>query len=340
MSKPVNPYTIGAFLVGSLTLLIAAVLIFGGGQFFKKKAEYVIYFDGTLNGLSVGAPVTLQGVRIGSVKEISLELDQKFSSISKPVVIEIDPAVVLDSSGNPFQAATSLEARQKNAKRLIAAGLRAQLQTQSLLTGLLYIECNFFPNQPAVLRGVSYRGLPELPSIPTTVDQIKNTAEEMLTRLRKLPIEAIVTDLSVTMKEVSGILTSDELKKNRAALGKTLNETKKLVASLNRDLGPLVSNMNGTVTDTRTMVQDFSRDMRPVLVSTEKALKEATTALNTATSVLQESKYTLNSVDALTAPDAPLWQSLEALRNAAQSTKNLTDYLERNPNSIIFGKTE
>jgi paraquat-inducible protein B len=340
MSKPVNPYTIGAFLVGSLVLLIAGILIFGGGQFFKKQAEYVIYFDGTLNGLSVGAPVTLQGVRIGAVKEISLELDQKFSSISKPVVIEIDPAVVLDSSGNPFQAATSLDARQKNAKKLIAAGLRAQLQTQSLLTGLLYIECNFFPDQPAILRGINYRGMPELPSIPTTVDQIKNTAEEMFTRLRKLPIEAIVTDLSVTMKEVRGILTSDELNENREALSRTLNETEKLVANLNRNLGPLVNNMNGTLTDTRGMVQDFSRDMRPVLASTEKALNKATTALNTATSVLQESKYTLSSVDALTAPDAPLWQSLDALRDAAQSTRALTDYLERNPNSIIFGKTE
>ena len=340
MSKPVNPYTIGAFLVGSLTLLIAGVLIFGGGQFFKKQAVYVIYFEGTLSGLSVGAPVTLQGVRIGSVKEISLELDQKFSRLAKPVVIEFDPSVIQDTSGQPFETATSMKARQKNAKRLIDAGLRAQLQTQSLLTGLLYIEFNFFPDQPAVLRGVSYKGMPELPSIPTTVDQIKNTAEEMFTRLRKLPIEAIFTDLSVTMKEVSGILESDKLKENRAALSRTLNETEKLVANLNRNLGPFVNNMNGTVTDTRTMVQDFTRDMRPVLASSEKALKEATIALNTANSVLQESKYTLSSVDALTGPDAPLWQSLEALRNAAQSTRALADYLERNPNSIIFGKTE
>jgi len=340
MSKPVNPYTIGAFLVGSLTLLIAGVLIFGGGQFFKKQSEYVIYFDGTLNGLNVGAPVTLQGVRIGAVKEISLELDQKFTRLAKPVVIEIDPSVVLDSSGKPFEAVTSLKARQKNAKRLIAAGLRAQLQTQSLLTGLLYIECNFFPDQPAILRGINYKGLPELPSIPTTVDQIKNTAEEMFTRFRKLPIESIVNNLSITMTEVSNIMSSDDLKKSREALAKTLNETEKLVANLNHNLGPLVSNMNGTLTDTRTMVRDFSRDMRPVLVSTENALNKATTALNTANSVLQESKYTLSSVDALTAPEAPLWQSLEALRNAAQSTRDLTDYLERNPNSIIFGKTE
>ena len=87
MSKPVNPYTIGAFLVGSLTLLIIAVLVFGGGKFLKKKIEYVIYFDSALNGLNVGAPVKLQGVQIGTVKEISLEISQKAKDIIKPVEI-------------------------------------------------------------------------------------------------------------------------------------------------------------------------------------------------------------------------------------------------------------
>ena len=338
MSKPVNPYTIGAFLVGSLALLIAAVLIFGGGQFLKKKSEYVIYFDGALNGLNVGAPVKLQGVQIGAVKEITLELDQKATRISKPVVIEIDPAVLLDPSGHPFQAAATLKQRQQNAKQLIDAGLKAQLQTQSLLTGLLYVEFNFFRGEPVKLTGLNYIDLPELPSIPTTVDQLKNTADEMLTKFRKLPIEDIVKDLAATLKEIRDIATSDELKKNRAALAKTLDETEKLVANLNRNLVPLLNNMNGTVTDTRIMVKDFTRNLRPVLISTEKALNNATTALETATGVLQESKHTLNSVDALTAPDAPLWQSLEALRDAAQSTKDLTDYLERHPDSIIYGK--
>ena len=338
MSKPVNPYTIGAFLVGSLALLIAAVLIFGGAQFFKEKTQYVIYFDGALNGLSVGAPVKLQGVQVGTVKEISLEFDKQFARLSKPVVIEIDPAVLLDPSGKPFEVATSFKQRQQNTKKLIDAGLKAQLQTQSLLTGLLYVEVNFFRDKPLILTGLNYKGLPELPSIPSTEDQIKSTADEMLRKFRQLPIEEIAKDLAVTMKEIRGIMTSEELQKNRVALGKTLDETEKLVANLNRNLGPLVNNMNGTVTDTRIMVQDFKRDMQPVLNSTERALKHATIALETATGVLQESKVTLNSVDALTAPDAPLWQSLEALRDAAQSTKDLTDYLERHPDSIIYGK--
>jgi paraquat-inducible protein B len=331
MSKPVNPYTIGAFLVGSLALLVAAILIFGGGQFLKKKTEFVIYFDSVLNGLNVGAPVKLQGVQIGTVKEISLELDQKASRITKPVVIEIDPAMLKDSSGKPLHAALTLKQRKQNAQQLIDLGIKAQLQTQSLLTGLLYVEFNFFPHEPIQLTGLNYKDLPELPSIPTTADQLKNTADEVLNKFRQLPIEDIVKDLALTLKEIRIIATSDELKKNRAALAKSLDETEKLIANLNRNLVPLVNNLNSAVTDTRTMVQQFTRDLRPVLTSSEKTL-------NTATSILLESRQTLGSVDALTAPDAPLWQSLEALRNAAQSTKDLTDYLERHPDSIIYGK--
>ena len=89
--------------------------------------------------------------------------------------------------------------------------------------------------------------------------------------------------------------------------------------------------MNGTIIDTRTMVQQFTREIKPVLISTEKTL-------GTANSLLLESKHTMSSVEALTAPEAPLWQSLEALRDAAQSTENLTDFLERHPDSIIYGK--
>ena len=331
MSKPVNPYTLGAFLVGSLTLLIVAILVFGGGQFLKQKTQYVIFFDGALNGLNIGAPVKLQGVQIGTVKEISLEIDQKFVRIFKPVVIEIDPAVLLDATGKPFQVASSSMERQQNTQRLIDSGLKAQLQTQSLLTGLLYVEVNFFRGESLSLTGINYKDLPELPSVPTTVDQLKSTADEMLAKFRQLPIEDIVKDLAVTLKEIKEIATSDELKKNRVALAKTLAETEQLVANLNKGLVPLLNNMNGTMADTRNLVQQFAHDMRPVLISSEKTL-------NTATSVLLESNHALGSVEALAAPDAPLWQSLEALRDAAQSTKNLTDYLERHPDSIIYGK--
>lgn len=331
MSKPVNPYTIGAFLVGSLALIISAILVFGGGQLLKNKSQYVIYFDSALNGLNIGAPVKLQGVQIGMVKEISIELDQNATRITKPVIIEIDSEKVLDFGGHPLKVASSLEQRQQTAKQLIDAGIKAQLQSQSLLTGLLYVELNFYRNAPLSLTGLNYKNLPELPAVPTTADQIKNTADEIITKFRQLPIEEIVKDLAATLKEMREIVTSDELKKNRVALAKTLDETEKLVASLNQNLSPLLINMNATVGDTRTMVQELTHEMRPVLLTTEKTL-------NIATDVLKESKQALGSIETLTASDAPLWQSLESLRDAANSTKALTDYLERHPDSIIYGK--
>ena len=331
MSKPANPFAIGAFLVGALILLVIAVLVFGGGQFFKRKLEYVIYFDSALNGLNVGAPVKLQGVQIGTVKEISLELNEDAKKITKPVVIEIDPSSMLDSTGHPFQVNVSPEVRKKNARQLIDAGLKAQLQTQSLLTGLLYVEFSFYRNMPVNLVGSDYKGLPELPAVPSAVDQIKDAAEEVLTNIKQLPIEQIVNDFAVTLKELRVMATSDELKKDRAALSKTLKETSILIENLNRELVPLVANLNGTMTDTRFMVNQFSQDIKPVLLSTEKTLGTATTVLN-------ESKHAMGSVEALAAPDAPLWQSPEALRDAAQSTKQLTDYLERHPDAIIYGK--
>lgn len=331
MSKPVNPFTIGAFLVGALLLMLTAILIFGGGQFLKKKNQYVIYFDSALNGLKMGAPVTLQGVQIGTVTEIVLEIDEHASRIIKPVVIEIDQALMLNASGQPLKAVSNSEESRQNTQSLIDAGLKAQLKTQSLLTGLLYVEFNFHRDDPLKLTERRYKNLPELPSVQTTEDQILNTADEIMAKLRKLPLEAMVNDLAASLKAVHDFTNSEDLKQNRIALNKTLGETEKLVANMDRALPPLLNNINSTVTDIHSMVQQFTQDTKPILTSTA-------TTLNSANKLLLDSKHSLTSIETFTAPDAPLWRSLEALHDAAQSTKDLTDYLQQHPESIIYGK--
>ena len=105
----------------------------------------------------------------------------------------------------------------------------------------------------------------------------------------------------------------------------------KLLVNLNENFTPLMLNLNGTMKDTRVVVQEFSREIKPVLSSLEKTL-------NKATELLSESQYAVRSFEDLSSPEAPLWQALEALKEAAESTKNLTDTLERNPESIIYGK--
>lgn len=330
MSKQANPLAIGAFLIGALTLLTAGVMIFGGSDFFKDKKRFVIFFDSALNGLNVGAPVKLQGVQIGNVNEISLVMDAATGRIFKPVVIEIDPALLRDMSGKQPPTHTERQRRQ-DAQRLIDAGLKGRLETQSLLTGLLYVDLNFYSDKPVNLIKLEYKNLPELPSVPTTVDEIRTTADEILNRARQLPLEDVTRNLADTLNEMRTLLQSDDTKKSLAAMAKSLQETQRLMATLNSQIGPLMTNANGTLSETRTTLQDFNKELLPVLKAAEQSLTAAT-------KVLGESQNTLNAVEAMAAPDAQLGQALVEMRNASRSLKDLTESLERRPESLIYGK--
>lgn len=324
MSKPIKPLAIGAFLVGALVLLTSGIMLFGGNDFFKDKKRFVIFFDSALNGLNIGAPVKLQGVQIGNVKEISLQIDTVSGRIFKPVVIEIDPELLRYFSDND---AHSEKQRLQDTKQLIDAGLKARLETQSLLTGLLYVDLNFYYEKPGNLTNLNYKNLPELPSVPTTVDEIRNTAESLISKVRQLPLEQMVKDLSETLRETRDLLKSDDVKKSLSALSKSLQETQQLLLTMNQQMGPLLNNANAAVTDTRANMQQ----MLPVLKATEQSLV-------TATKLLQESHHAVNAVENLATPDSPLGQALLGIRDASRSLKDLTESLERQPNAIIYGK--
>ena len=167
--------------------------------------------------------------------------------------------------------------------------------------------------------------------MPTTVDEIRNTADAILNKAKELPLEQMVKDLSETLKETRDLLKSDDMRNSLAALAKSLQETQKLMVTLNQQTGPLLVNVNGAAADTRLTLQEFNKQMQPVLKSTEQSLQLAS-------KVLQESHYTLQEVEHLATPDSPLGQALFGIRDASRSLKDLTESLERQPEAIIYGK--
>ena len=334
MSKQVSPTLIGSFFLAALGLVIITILMFSGGSYFKKHHQFVLFFheENNLNGLNVGAPVKLEGVKIGEVKEVALLLDEKTLEVIKPVVIELDYSnIINDDDLDDVYESKEGEAHNDSVKNFIKKGLKAQLKTQSMLTGLLYIEFQFIPQDELVMTGRNFRDLPELPTTTNATEDIKRAAQRVVERVQKLPLEKIVEDLAVNMHEIKVILTSQSLKENRQGVNQSIKEMEKLLVNLNDNFTPLMLNLNGTMKDTRVVVQEFSREIKPVLSSLEKTL-------NKATELLSESQYAVRSFEDLSSPEAPLWQALEALKEAAESTKNLTDTLERNPESIIYGK--
>lgn len=345
MSKPVNPMAIGAFLLGGLALLVTALLVFGGGQFFKPKLYWVVYFDSSLNGLNIGAPVKVQGVQIGMVKEIVLQMDTKHNRLMKPVVLELEPGSLVNPKGEIIQPGLSSAERHDRVQNLIDAGLRARLETQSLLTGLLYVDLDFYPTYEAQLTGLSYKDYPEVPAIPTTVDEVKSALEQVMNKLKDMPLDRIVADLSATLADIRGIVGSDETRRTREAAALTVSEAEKLLAELNRLLPPLIKDVSRavkgadhtiaeagkTVKEAGGMVRDLRAEARPVLAAAEQSLQKAT-------AVLEEAKGAVENIADTTAGDSTLQESLAEMRDAARSIRLLSDYLERHPDSLIYGK--
>lgn len=340
MSKPVNPMAIGTFLLVGLGLLVTALLVFGGGEFFKPKLQWVVYFDSSLNGLNIGAPVKVQGVQVGTVSDIVLQMDMEHKRLMKPVVLDIVPGTIVNPGGVAIQPALSDEARHQRVKELIAAGMRARLETQSLLTGLLYVDLDFYPNYEPRLTGLGYKDLPEVPSIPTTTDEVKSALEDTLQKIRKVPLEEMIQNLNATLLDLRQIITSNETTQSREALAKSLLESERLLADLNRQLPPLIKDAGRTVKEASEAVKaagglmtDLRSESKPVLAAAEQALARAT-------AVLDETKGAVMNVADTTASDSTLQQSLAALRDAARSIRQLSDYLERHPDSLIYGKPD
>src|SRR5512135_2175768 len=122
MAKQASRMMIGGFVVLAVIIMAASLVVFGSGKFFKKTNKYVLYFDESVKGLNVGAPVLFQGVPVGSVTSIILEADIEKMKTRIPILIEIEP--------DRFRVPAGERDYHKVAERLIEKGLRAQLVMQ------------------------------------------------------------------------------------------------------------------------------------------------------------------------------------------------------------------
>lgn len=207
MSKKVNKTAIGLFVLTGIVLLILSILVFGSGSLFKSTYKYVLYFDGSLKGLSVGAPVTFRGVKIGSVKHIGLVYNENAREIALPVIIEIEQRIKgAPSLGDP-----------DSDKKMIALGLRARLEIQNLLAGQLMISFDFYPDKAPVFYGLK-NDYPELPTVPVSQD--------FLELFNDLPIKDITMNLTDTLRGMNKIVNSSSLESGLKELNGALRELK------------------------------------------------------------------------------------------------------------------
>jgi len=299
MSKRANPALIGAFVLGAIALTVAAVVTIGSGHLFRNTLKFVLYFQGSVNGLEKGSPVKFRGVPIGTVTDILLALPQRRGDPRIPVIIEIDNdrirelGVTLElGSGSDVIASLTHD-----------AGLRAQLQQQSFITGQLFIGLDFVPGSPMELVLPEGGPIPEIPTLPTKLEQAQAKIEAVLEQLGKIDWESVGRSLTSTIDGVNRLVNSSEVQSTLVALRETLVEIRKAV-------GPFGASANGAATDLRAAIKRL--------------------------------QGTLDRFDALADPKAPLVQgasdALSEVGEAARAVRRLAEDLDRDPSVLLRGK--
>jgi paraquat-inducible protein B len=262
---------------------------------YARKTRWLLHFDGDVRGLNIGAPVELQGIQIGQVLDVNLEFDLDNEAFRIPVLIETEPDRIKTTGKVPEGAE-----KQRIMDYLVGKGLRAQLKTGSLITGQLLVAIDMHPEAPPAQ--INWEGsYPEIPTVPTAMEEITTSLTQLLRKLEKLPIEQIGSDLRDTVAGAKRLINSAEVQDSITALDATLNQAQTFVAALNTGVAPelktAVSNLNSALIQAQKLTKGLNSDVAP---QADRTLKE--------------------------------------LQAAARSIKVWAAYLERNPEALIRGK--
>jgi len=354
MSKQANKTMIGIFVVGAIALAVIAIVVLGSGKFFKKTFKAVCYFEGSVGGLNIGAPVVLRGVRIGSVTEVVIRGDPSTLTFTIPVYIEIEPDKITIIGTRPKKV-------WENYRALVERGLRARLETQSIVTGQMQVSLDFYPDKPAKFaeRRIDTE-TPEIPTIPTPL-------QEFAKKIEKLPIDEIFEKLRSTLDGIDKVVSSPEIKETIRSANLALGDIRKLVKNVDGQVEPLAANLNGTlkdvsealqdvqklvqnadakvteltanldgaVTDVRGLVKNVDSRIGPLTASIEGTLKSVNDTLIVAQNAMEKIEGTVGE-DATMVYE--LNQTLQEMQTLARSIRVLVDHLERRPESLIRGK--
>lgn len=314
MGRRPSPTAVGAFVVGAIAVAVAGVLAFGSGRLFRRAQRFVLYFDRSVNGLRVGAAVKFKGVEVGSVDQIALNLTggrRMPANVSIPVVIELD-ADKITKRGAAFDIVSP-----HMMEELVREGLRGQLGIESIVTGLLYVDLDFHPDTPVKLVNDPRAPYPEIPTIPTPLEEVQARAARIVAALDEIDVRRLVDSVTDAVDGIKRLVTSPKVQ--AAADG----------------LEQAVTDLGAAARSVRQLAEDADRGVAPLGTSLRETAQRAAAAL-------EQAEATFRSLKELVAPGAPagyqLERALAEIATAAHAVGELADYLQRNPGAVVRGR--
>jgi paraquat-inducible protein B len=341
---------IGVFVVGGVAILAAAVLFIGSGQLFKRTHPFVSYFDGSVNGLRPGASVKFKGVEVGRVDRVSIAFGVARTDQPIAVFYSLDGDQLEAVGGGSGSWETLVEGA-------IEDGLRAQLESDSLLTGVQHVSLSFQPeSEPRFHDPVEDHV--EIPTIPPPLQEVGSALRAIVDRIGRYDFEKLFDSLRNALDAAGELARAPEIRASLASFDRTMKEVEATMAAVRANVDPLAKKLDALVTradaiggdvqtgivsaraamdSVKTAADGVSASVEPLTAS----LKEASNRLQ---ALAQEVETTLASTRVMLDPHAPiaveLRTGLRELAETARATRALFELLERNPSALLRGRGE
>lgn len=335
---------IGAFVFAAGALFVFALGFLGTLEINNKDNIFVLYFDESVNGLTAGAKVKYKGVPIGEVKEVRIRYNQPDESTAIPVFIEIDTERLQKNLGLDINLSDP-KVFESQVKFL---GLRAQLQMESLVTGVLFVELDY-PVRPGPYQQVQLEEkYKEIPTVPSQLAAVGQELTEFVARLSAVDFARINQRLLRAMTDFSQFMNTAEGKIGQVRVAELQESLKDAIVALQdtlQGIGNFVESpeLKETIVSLDATLDDFK------LTSTE-VRKRLPAFIEQLDRVAVELEGTLKSIDAasveftgLIAEDSAARYEAERafsqLAEAARAIRRLADFIERNPKAFITGRS-
>lgn len=310
---------IGAFIAGAILLVFIALLFFSGGRFFADKKRVVMYFEGSVQGLQVGAPVKLKGVVLGEIIDISINFERDNKAVFTAVTADLVMKHI-NSNG------ASVE--EDFLKDAINAGLRAQLNFQSFLTGLLYVELDFYPDSELRLYAVQDE-YQEIPTIATSFEEISRTFQE-------LDLKGLVHNVNNLIEQVSTMVADGQVAETLSSFNRLATSLEKTSGNADREIERLSAKLDETLTELNTLIQQLNTQTPAMMESMRSSLEELNRSM-------QSFEQAAANIEHAFSEDAPLLhqltRTLEDMSRSSRAFRSLSETLEQQPEALLRGRS-
>lgn len=322
MSMRANPTAIGLFMVTASVLAVVGAGALASASWMTNETTFVSYFDESVNGLEVGAAVKFQGVPVGRVTDLLIEIAPTDKTFQVPVQYDVDVPRLTSADGGFVHLDDPVVLQQQ-----IRDGLRAQLQMESIVTGQLYVELVYREDAPpGLVRRPS--GHAEIPTSPSLLAAFGSQAGSVVSDVLKVLIRVNEMLASVDVEEINRSVVAS------AGAVERLADSPELRAALDEVPG-MSAQFNRTMTDVQVLIARLDESVGPLQGNLESINAELLTTLQTL-------RRTVEDAHGMLTTDSGLGYQVEgamaSLKDAAEAMRALVLSLDRNPDMLIRGR--